>query len=241
MALSRPDLLRLLESLRSADRLELVRSVAERMLQEQIESEAAARIGAEWTEHTEARTAYRNRLLRPVTAVLFKMHDQGIAFPRRYLPEGSIEEIYAVERPHQRRVLRRPAHRRCLRPRGPGQRPAPRPPVGELRDDLPDPAGRHRRISASGRPPVVINHTARNTDSTLGSHRPPGNRAHLTWGAGPHSYPARSHACLIAEAAILHVVDALPVMDLDGHRDDVGRFPPFHRCLVALPVTFPTS
>lgn len=68
------------------------------------------------------------------------------------------------------------------------------------------------------------------------------NRVHLTWGAGPHSYPARSHACLIADAAILHVVDALPVMDLDGHRDDVvWRFPPFHRCLVALPVTFPTS
>ncbi|MEU9987828.1 transposase [Streptomyces sp. NPDC048045] len=40
--------------------LEPVRSVAERMLQELIESEAAARIGAEWNEHTEARTAYRN-------------------------------------------------------------------------------------------------------------------------------------------------------------------------------------
>ncbi|MET8810199.1 IS256 family transposase [Streptomyces sp. NPDC004546] len=60
MALSQSDLLRLLESLRSADGLELVRSVAERMLQELIESEAAARIGAEWNEHTEARTAYRN-------------------------------------------------------------------------------------------------------------------------------------------------------------------------------------
>lgn len=37
-----------------------MRSVAERMLQELIESEAAARIGAEWNEHTEVRTAYRN-------------------------------------------------------------------------------------------------------------------------------------------------------------------------------------
>ncbi|WP_333778764.1 hypothetical protein [Streptomyces sp. IBSBF 3136] len=46
----------------------------------------------------------------------------------------------------------------------------------------------------------------------------------------------------MAEAAILHVVDALPVMDLDGHRDDVVWRPaPFHRCLVALPVTFPTT
>ncbi|WP_371666775.1 IS256 family transposase [Streptomyces sp. NBC_00289] len=60
MALSQSDLLHLLESLRSADGLELVRSVAERMLQELIESEASARIGAEWNEHTEARTAYRN-------------------------------------------------------------------------------------------------------------------------------------------------------------------------------------
>lgn len=83
MTLSRPDLLRLLESLRSADRVELVRSVAERML---IESEAAARIGAEWTEHTEARTAYRKGLLRLVTAVLFETHNQWSVFPRRYRP-----------------------------------------------------------------------------------------------------------------------------------------------------------
>lgn len=60
MALSQHDLLRLLESLRSVDGLELVRGVAERMLQELIEAEATARIGAEWNEHTETRTALRN-------------------------------------------------------------------------------------------------------------------------------------------------------------------------------------
>jgi putative transposase len=60
VALSQHDLLRLLESLRSADGLELVRSVAERMLQELIEAEATARIGAEWNEHTDSRTAYRS-------------------------------------------------------------------------------------------------------------------------------------------------------------------------------------
>jgi putative transposase len=60
MALSQSDLLRLLESLRSADGLELVRSIAERTLQELIDAEATARIGAEWNEHTEARTALRN-------------------------------------------------------------------------------------------------------------------------------------------------------------------------------------
>jgi putative transposase len=60
VALSQSDLLRLLESLRSADGLELDRGVAERMLQELIEAEAMARIGAQWNEHTDSRTALRN-------------------------------------------------------------------------------------------------------------------------------------------------------------------------------------
>lgn len=60
MVLSQQDLLRLLESLRSADGLELVRRVAERMPQELIEAEATARIGAEWNGHTDTRTALRN-------------------------------------------------------------------------------------------------------------------------------------------------------------------------------------
>ncbi|MEJ8632461.1 hypothetical protein WKI67_03315 [Streptomyces sp. MS2.AVA.5] len=42
MALSQSDLIRLLESLRSSDGIELVRSVAERMLQELIEAEASS-------------------------------------------------------------------------------------------------------------------------------------------------------------------------------------------------------
>ncbi|WP_406209762.1 transposase [Streptomyces sp. NBC_01017] len=60
MALSQSDLLRLLESLRSSDGIELVRSVAERMLQELIEAEVSAHIGAGWNEHTASRTALRN-------------------------------------------------------------------------------------------------------------------------------------------------------------------------------------
>ena len=60
MALSQSDLFRLIESLRSADGLELVRSVAERMLQELIEAEATTVIGAGWNEHTDTRTALRN-------------------------------------------------------------------------------------------------------------------------------------------------------------------------------------
>jgi hypothetical protein len=60
MALSQSDLQRLLESLRTAGGIELVRNVAERMLQELIEAELSGRISAQWNEHTEARTAFRN-------------------------------------------------------------------------------------------------------------------------------------------------------------------------------------
>jgi putative transposase len=60
MALAHDDLLRLLESLRSADGLEIVRAAVERVLQELIEAEVTQHIGAAWGEHTETRTAYRN-------------------------------------------------------------------------------------------------------------------------------------------------------------------------------------
>ncbi|WP_406392029.1 IS256 family transposase [Streptomyces sp. NBC_00882] len=60
MALSQSDLQRLLESLRTADGVELVRHIAERMLQELIEAELSGRIGAQWNEHTEDRTNFRN-------------------------------------------------------------------------------------------------------------------------------------------------------------------------------------
>ena len=36
-------------------------------------------------------------LIRLVTVVLFELHDEWIAFPRRYLPEGSMERIYPTE------------------------------------------------------------------------------------------------------------------------------------------------
>lgn len=60
MALSQSDLLRLTESLHSADGLEMIRTLVQRMLQELIEAEATARIGAEPGEHTDARTTWRN-------------------------------------------------------------------------------------------------------------------------------------------------------------------------------------
>ncbi|WP_345942346.1 transposase, partial [Streptomyces sp. SID2888] len=60
MALSQHDLLRLMESLRTADGIELVRTLAQRILQELIEAEATAHIGAAPGEHSETRTTMRN-------------------------------------------------------------------------------------------------------------------------------------------------------------------------------------
>lgn len=60
MALSQSELIRLLESLRSTDGIELIRAIAERMVQELIEAEATAHVGAEWNEHTPTRTTIRN-------------------------------------------------------------------------------------------------------------------------------------------------------------------------------------
>ncbi|MGQ4436986.1 MULTISPECIES: cytochrome P450 [unclassified Streptomyces] len=89
--------------------------------------------------------------------------------------------------------------------------------------------------------PVVISYAACNNDPDLVGHAPLGNRAHLAWGAGPHTCPASSHAYLIAQAAILHILDALPELDLATRREDLTWRPgPFHRSLAALPVTFPT-
>jgi hypothetical protein len=61
MALPRHDLLRLTESLRTADGIELVRVPAQRILQELIEAEATAHIGAEPGEHAETRTTRPQR------------------------------------------------------------------------------------------------------------------------------------------------------------------------------------
>ena len=53
-------LLSLLDALRSAESTDLVRSLAERLLQELIEAEASAHTGAGLHERTETRTARRN-------------------------------------------------------------------------------------------------------------------------------------------------------------------------------------
>lgn len=39
-------------------------------------------------------------VLRLITAVLFEPHDEWIAFPRRCLPEGTMEAIYSKDEQH---------------------------------------------------------------------------------------------------------------------------------------------
>jgi putative transposase len=60
MALSQHDLLELLESLRAADSVEMVRRLLERMLQELIEAEATAAVGAAPHQRTPQRVTQRN-------------------------------------------------------------------------------------------------------------------------------------------------------------------------------------
>ena len=58
------------------------------------------RLTREIKRRTDVVQVYPNddALLRLVTAVLFELHDEWIAFPRRYLPEGSMD-IYPAELP----------------------------------------------------------------------------------------------------------------------------------------------
>ncbi|MET7320353.1 cytochrome P450 [Streptomyces sp. NPDC005549] len=94
--------------------------------------------------------------------------------------------------------------------------------------------------------PVVISMAAANNDPALTEGVPAGqhggNRAHLAWSIGPHTCPARSHAYLIAETAVTHLLDALPETDLARPAAELTWRPgPFHRALESLPVTFPAA
>ncbi|MFJ4596555.1 MULTISPECIES: transposase [unclassified Kitasatospora] len=87
-----------MESLRTADGIELIRTLAQRILQERIEAEATARIGAERGEHTEARiTAWRNRRWdKPLTTQAGHLE---LAIPR--IHAGS---FFPSPLEHQRRI-----------------------------------------------------------------------------------------------------------------------------------------
>ncbi len=88
--------------------------------------------------------------------------------------------------------------------------------------------------------PVVISLVAANTDAKSASACTVGNRAHLAFGAGPHSCPAQRLARLIASVALEQLLDRLPEMRLAQPADQLTwHAGPFQRALTALPVRFP--
>jgi cytochrome P450 len=88
--------------------------------------------------------------------------------------------------------------------------------------------------------PVVISIAAANTEVAARSGRATtGNRAHLSFSAGPHSCPAREPARLIATVALETVLDSLPGLRLAPETELAWRPGPFHRALTALPAVFP--
>lgn len=87
---------------------------------------------------------------------------------------------------------------------------------------------------------LVLGLAAANADPALGAGDGEfSNRAHLTWGAGPHRCPARELARSIAASGVTALVDRLPSMRLAVGRDQLRWRPsPFSRGVEALPVRF---
>lgn len=96
--------------------------------------------------------------------------------------------------------------------------------------------GRHIRAGDL----LVLGLAAANADPALGAGDGEfSNRAHLTWGAGPHRCPARELARSIAASGVTALVDRLPSMRLAVGRDQLRWRPsPFSRGVEALPVRF---
>jgi cytochrome P450 len=90
--------------------------------------------------------------------------------------------------------------------------------------------------------PVMVSYAAANTCPYSGAPREgerSGARAHLSFGAGPHTCPAQSTALLVATAAVERLMAFLPDIELAVPKEDLTYRPsPVHRSLSALPVTF---
>ncbi|MET8013755.1 cytochrome P450 [Streptomyces sp. NPDC005271] len=88
--------------------------------------------------------------------------------------------------------------------------------------------------------PIVISFAGANQDALRRSDRKQGNRAHLAFGAGPHTCPGRSSARLISAVAIERLLDRLPDVALATPPERLEWRPGiYQRGLVALPVRFP--
>lgn len=91
--------------------------------------------------------------------------------------------------------------------------------------------------------PVVISMAACNSDPAAAAPAADGwgNRAHLSWSAGPHACPAQAVAGVIVARAIEQLLDALPELELAADAPPTWRPGPFHRALAELPVRFPAA
>jgi cytochrome P450 len=88
--------------------------------------------------------------------------------------------------------------------------------------------------------PVVISFAAANADPSLTDARLTLSKgAHLAFGAGPHSCPAKSPARVIALTAIERILNALPDLTLAVPAEKLEWRPgPFHRAMLSMPVHF---
>ncbi|GGZ71803.1 cytochrome P450 [Streptomyces echinoruber] len=98
-------------------------------------------------------------------------------------------------------------------------------------------------VVAEANTPVVISFAGANSDPALAEARRARSRgAHLAWGAGAHSCPAKDPAQVIAVTAIEKLLNALPDLTLAVPEKELEWRPgPFHRALATLPVRFSPS
>jgi cytochrome P450 len=97
-------------------------------------------------------------------------------------------------------------------------------------------------VRLPAREPVIISFAALNADPTRDPAQRVGNRAHLSWSAGPHACPAQRQARLIASVAIERLLDRLPGMELAVPAASLTWRPGFFaRALAGLPVRFPPT
>ncbi|WP_329261129.1 cytochrome P450 [Actinoallomurus sp. NBC_01490] len=90
--------------------------------------------------------------------------------------------------------------------------------------------------------PVVISFAAANNDPSTRAEDRAGNRAHLSWGVGPHACPAQGQARILATVAIEKLLDGLPDMELAVPAEELTWRPGFiQRALSSLPVRFPAA
>ncbi|WP_030183606.1 cytochrome P450 [Streptomyces violaceorubidus] len=87
---------------------------------------------------------------------------------------------------------------------------------------------------------VLVSFAAANTGPALKASRQAGsNRAHLAWSAGPHACPSKDPARHITVAAIEHLLNELPDVELAVPEDSLTWRPgPFNRALATLPARF---